>query len=239
MLQETHHPPIPTSPTLDLPHLHTHLDGGQHHRGVDVLQAGQHALHNLLRIPGLGAHVVGGQGVQDEHLHGCMWLHVSLGMSACLGVSTTCLLRDSHPRPNLTHCCAHRVHSGTSQGPLNPLHHDILQHTPPTPPALHPFQKEKAPTWPHSVHSLSTASSLNSVWLLICSTSLPATSATSCSAASALATTMGLASDSRSCRRNRRRFKGVDASMLAHSDRTPYPAPPTHPRHAPLLPSLM
>lgn len=62
-------------------------------------------------------------------------------------------------------------------------------------------------TWPHSVHSLSARSSLNSSCGVNCTTSYDAFSRISVSAHSALATTMGLESPSRSCRQHHSRVR--------------------------------
>jgi hypothetical protein len=67
--------PCRHTPTPPLPR--THLDGGQYHRGVDVLEARQHPLHNLLRVLGVPG-VIPRQAIQDEHLGG--------GQEVCGGV---------------------------------------------------------------------------------------------------------------------------------------------------------
>lgn len=56
-------------------------------------------------------------------------------------------------------------------------------------------------TWPHSVHSFNARSSLESEDALIWKTGLPLISWISLSAATALATTIGLASPIKSCSR--------------------------------------
>mmetsp|Transcript_57095 Transcript_57095/g.180719 ORF Transcript_57095/g.180719 Transcript_57095/m.180719 type:complete len:232 (+) Transcript_57095:931-1626(+) len=72
-------------------------------------------------------------------------------------------------------------------------------------------------TCPHSVHSLSAATSLNRVWLVTRNTSLELLSWISASAATALATTIGLESPRRSCRVTRKPRSSTSSGLMSWS----------------------
>ena len=70
-------------------------------------------------------------------------------------------------------------------------------------------------TWPHSVHSLSAASSFITVWLVSSNTGLPDMEWISLRAATELATTMGLASEIMSLRLSKNPLSSTSSGEMS------------------------
>ena len=150
-----------------------------------MLQAWQHPLHHHLGILGVGGGVVD-HAVQDEHLRAGDEQQLGWGAVGKEWGRAGLKKTEKERAGGSLEVCSTRIAGAVFRPCLSKAR-------------LRPHSCPHR-TWPHSVHSLRARSRDCTVAVVSCSTGLPLSSWISLRAATALATTMGLASRIRSCR---------------------------------------